>query len=529
MYITLNVKWFHVVRPQYIMCCTFAASGPVQGCHNGIYYTLASVEHWMCFSQPQYPIVTPYLRYKNTLVWSWKIDAWTSAERRAIFLTVFGRTPKMMCVQHSNTKNLSSKDIFSPCSTRCSGLMLKIKWYRDQNTLFKISSYPSDSKTYGRSIDPSLANPSRIWRGCPCKNLRLVYKFCFSTLLLLQTWKETCARSNIEFSRADQLASEQHLLYARGTCASRSPLWHTGGKYLNESLNEKSGEHQTNHLKTQERDHVPLWHLLPWDMVPLWHPSARPLKAFDVSSLYVYEFMCHVTDICDSCDMTQICDITRICDMTHISDMTQIFDTTRIYMNTVRVHLSSIQTTCCWSRVYVHVDTVLVTHMLEPNLNVCMCVRRVTNEYCVWHMWILFLYVWVVYEYCVVGVEYEYIWIPFELHVFYVNLNTQKVRVVCGLEDQKNDLCSFAPTKSPFLVFTSLTSFQQKSKCDPPLLPPAAFGTLLADSHVFQESDSLSHIRLYNIRLCCCLRLPASQKQATRPIMIEEHQRLHPV
>jgi len=53
-----------------------------------------------------------------------------------------------------------------------------------------------------RSIDPSLAKPWRIWRGCSHENL--VSRICLLVLLLLQTPKETCTVSNMKFSSADQ-------------------------------------------------------------------------------------------------------------------------------------------------------------------------------------------------------------------------------------------------------------------------------------------------------------------------------------
>ena len=75
------------------------------------------------------------------------------------------------------------------------------------NTLFGISSYPSDRKTHVRSIDPPLVKPWRIWRGCSYKNH--VPRIYLLILLLLQTSKENCARSNMKFSRTDQIANNR--------------------------------------------------------------------------------------------------------------------------------------------------------------------------------------------------------------------------------------------------------------------------------------------------------------------------------
>jgi len=70
------------------------------------------------------------------------------------------------------------------------------------NTLFGILSYPSDRKTHVLSIIPSFAKPWRIWRGCSYQNhFSRIYLL---TSLLLQTSKETCARSNMKFWRTDQ-------------------------------------------------------------------------------------------------------------------------------------------------------------------------------------------------------------------------------------------------------------------------------------------------------------------------------------
>jgi len=117
-------------------------------------------------------------------------------------LTFFGRTPKMMCVHYSNTTKLLSKDVFSPYSTRCSGLMSILNNIEIRTPSLESRALYRIKKTHVHSIDPSLAKPWQIWRGCSYKNL--ISKTRLLTSPLLQSPKMTFARSNMKFSRSTQ-------------------------------------------------------------------------------------------------------------------------------------------------------------------------------------------------------------------------------------------------------------------------------------------------------------------------------------
>jgi len=82
-------------------------------------------------------------------------------------------------------------------------LSFKLDNVENKNTFFGISSY---QKIEDRTCDPLFAKPCWIWRGCSCK--KIVFRICLLSLLLLQT-PETYARSNMNFSRADQYIYEK--------------------------------------------------------------------------------------------------------------------------------------------------------------------------------------------------------------------------------------------------------------------------------------------------------------------------------
>ena len=82
-------------------------------------------------------------------------------------------------------------------------LSFKLDNVENKNTFFGISSY---QKIEDRTCDPLFAKPCWIWRGCSYK--KIVFRICLLSLLLLQT-PETYARSNMNFSRADQYKYEK--------------------------------------------------------------------------------------------------------------------------------------------------------------------------------------------------------------------------------------------------------------------------------------------------------------------------------
>ena len=120
-----------------------------------------------------------------------------------------------MCVQYSNKPRFKRKHSFK--REQVFHVVFPVGVHTPTpivGVIFKIISFLSriEDRTCVQSVmcvlyvcpqsDPSLAKPWRIWRGCWYKNF--VSRICLSTSLLLQTPKETCARANIIFPRAEQ-------------------------------------------------------------------------------------------------------------------------------------------------------------------------------------------------------------------------------------------------------------------------------------------------------------------------------------